>query len=112
MDQAQILAAYSAAWNATQRMLQAARAEQWDALIELEQGRDGLLAQLMQAQAPTQTKASVDPQQAAETARLIRNILAADQQIQGLTRAWMDEINGVLGSVQAEKKLLKAYDAF
>jgi len=108
MDQVQILAAYSAAWNATQRMLEAARTEQWDALIALEQGRDGLLAQLMQAPA----QPSGDQQQAAETTRLIRSILAADQQIQGLTRAWMDEINGVLSSVQAEKKLLKAYDAF
>lgn len=108
MDQAQILAAYSAAWAATQRMLEAARAEQWDALLELEQGRDGYLAQVMQAQAP----APSDPKQAADIAVLIRNILSADQQIQGLTRAWMDEINGVLSSVQAEKKLLKAYDAF
>lgn len=107
MDQAQILAVYGAAWSATQRMLEAARAEQWDTLIELEQSRDGLLAQVMQAPV-----IPADPQQAAETARLIRSILAADQQIQGLTRAWMDEINGVLGSVQAEKKLLKAYDAF
>ena len=108
MDQAAIVSTYSAAWALTQRMLEAARAEQWDALLELEQGRDVLLAQVMQAQAP----APSDPKQAAETAVLIRNILAADQQIQGLTRAWMEEISGVLSSVQAEKKLLKAYDAF
>ena len=110
MDQAQILGVYSAAWSATQRMLEAARASEWDALIVLEQGRDALLAQVMQT--PAQAPAPGDPHQAAETTRLIRGILAADQQIQGLTRAWMDEINGVLSSVQAEKKLLKAYDAF
>lgn len=108
MDQAQILEVYSAAWSATQRMLEAARASEWDALIELEEGRDALLAQVIQ----TPAQVPCDPHQAAETTRLIRSILAADQQIQGLTRAWMDEINGVLSSVQAEKKLLKAYDAF
>lgn len=108
MDQAQILATYGAAWIATQQMLEAARAEEWDQLIALEQGRDELLSQLMQVQAC----APVAPQQGAEIAKLIRSILAADQQIQGLTRVWMDEINGVLNSVQVEKKLLKAYVAF
>lgn len=107
MDQAQILSTYAAAWAATQHMLEAARAEEWDRLVALEQDRDGLMAALQ-----AQSAASIDPQKGREIAVLIRNILAADQQTQSLTRAWMDEINGVLNSVQVEKKLLKAYEAF
>lgn len=106
MDQAQILATYSAAWSTTQQMLEAAQTEQWDHMIELEQGRDALMAPLMQAPVP------IEPQNSAEISVLIRNILVVDQKIQGLTRVWMDEISGVLNSVQVEKKLLKAYEAF
>jgi hypothetical protein len=106
MDQAQILSTYAAAWAITQRMLAAARDEEWDALIEISQDRENLLAQLMQAQPAPPT----DPRQAAEMASLIRSILAADQQIQTLSRAWMGEISSVLNSVQVERKLLKAYE--
>ena len=88
-------------------MLDAARGEDWDALLELSQERDALFAQLMQAHPAAPT----EPQQAAEMAARIRAILAADQQIQGLTRTWMDEINGVLSSVNVERKLLKAYES-
>lgn len=104
MAPAQILSTYATAWAITQRMLEAARSESWDTLIDLNPSRDALFAELMQAP-PT------DSQPAAETAMLIRNILAADAQIQSLSRAWMDEINGVLTSVQVERKLLKAYES-
>jgi len=108
MDPATVLSTYASAWTLTQRMLEAAQGEDWDVLIELGRERDVLFDQLVQAQpAPP-----ADPQQASELALLIRRLLETEQQIQGLSRAWMDEINGVLSSVQAEKKLLKAYDAF
>ncbi len=107
MDQTQILAIYRAAWTLTQQMLEVAQAEEWDQLTVLEQSRAEVMDQLQQ-----ESLAAVDPQQGAEFAALIRNILATDRQIQALTQVWMGEINGVLNSVQVEKKLLKAYDAF
>ena len=106
MDQAQLLASYTDAWEITQRMLEAARDEDWDGLLDLSQGREQLFSQLMQA-LPV---APENLQLANETVALIRSILAADQQTQSLSRDWMEEINGVLTSVNVEKKLLKAYD--
>lgn len=106
MDQAQQLAHYTEAWEITRRMLEAARSEDWDELLNLDQVRDQLLAGLMQA--PPVVPENI--QLADKTAALIRSILAADQQIQSLSQAWMEEINGVLASVNVEKKLLKAYD--
>jgi flagellar protein FliT len=106
MDQAQLLARYTEAWEMTRQMLEAARSEDWDGLLNLDQTRDQLFAGLMQAP----PVAPENLQLADETATLIRNILAADQQIQSLSQAWMEEINGVLTSVNVEKKLLKAYD--
>ena len=106
MDQMQLLARYTDAWEMTRQMLEAARSESWDELLNLDQTRDQLFAGLMQV-SPV---APENLQLADETATLIRNILAADQQIQSLSQAWMEEINGVLTSVTVEKKLLKAYD--
>ncbi len=42
-------------------------------------------------------------------ARLIQEILDTDQRIETLTRAWMNELMGVLTSVQVERKLANAY---
>lgn len=106
MDSAQMLAVYTTAWDFTQRMLDAARTEAWDQLIEIGQQRDAQLSMVMQAAMPAITENAV----ASQMDKLLRNILAADQQIQRLTRNWMDEIQGVMSSVQVEQKLLKAYD--
>ena len=106
MNQAQLLASYTDAWENTRRMREAARGEDWDGLLVLSQGREQLFSQLMQAP----PVAPENLQLADETAALIRSILAADQQIQSLSQDWMVEINGVLTSVSVEKKLLKAYD--
>jgi len=106
MDQVQLLARYTDAWETTQQMLEAARSENWDELLNLDQARDQLFAGLMQA-SPV---APENLQLADETAVLIRSILSADQQILSLSQDWMEEINGVLTSVTVEKKLLKAYD--
>lgn len=107
MEPAQLLALYARAWAITQVMLEAARGEDWDTLVTVSYTRDPLFVALMQAPPVTTENLSF----AAETATLIRNILAADQQIQSLSRAWMDEISGVLTSVQVERKLLKVYEA-
>ena len=106
MDQVQLLSIYTAAGDITRRMLEAARTEDWDSLLALSQDRDQLFAQLIQAP-PT---APENPQLADETATQIRGILAADQQIKSLSQDWMTEINGVLTSVNVERKLLKAYE--
>ncbi len=106
MDQMQLLARYTDAWEMTRQMLEAARSERWDELLNLDQTRDQLFAGLMQAP----PVAPENLQLADETASLIRSILSVDQQIQSLSQDWMEEINGVLTSVNVEKKLLKAYD--
>ena len=107
MESAPLLALYARAWAITQAMLEAAQGEDWDTLVTLSYTRDPVFIALGQAAPVARENLSL----AAETATLIRNILAADEQIQSLSRAWMDEISGVLTSVQVERKLLKAYEA-
>lgn len=106
MDPAQLLSRYADAWEMTRQMLEAARSEDWDTLLMLSDGRDQIFSPLMQA--PPAAPANL--QLANEIATLIQRILAADQQIQDLSRAWMKEISGLLASVHVEKKLLKAYE--
>jgi hypothetical protein len=46
---------------------------------------------------------------AAEKDALIQAVLEADREITALTRAWMDEMNEVLASVHAQRRLERAY---
>lgn len=94
---------YQDAWRLTQDMLAAARARDWERLVELERRRDRCLAGIGQ-------DGMAGSDSVEQISQYIRHILQADKEIMQLTQGWMGELKGLLHSVGNEKKLHDAYD--
>lgn len=102
-----IIATYENLWLLTQQMLDAARNDEWDTLIDLEQKR-GALVGVMEAGNDLSNMTMVEQQQSGE---IIQRILVADEEIRACAEVWMGELQEILGSISTEKKLHKAYEA-
>ena len=87
-------------------MLEAAANSRWDDLVELEKKRAALFAGKELGVIAGMSDAMLQQRLAA----IIQQILELDSQIKMLTEAWMSELNGILRSLGAEKKLQQAYD--
>ena len=106
MNESEVIAKYEAAWQLTHRMVEAARNNDWDGLIEFEKERSVLIGQLMESDKNEISEFLLRQNKA----DVIRKILSADEEIATLTKAWMGEISEVLNSVNAGKKLEQAYN--
>lgn len=104
MTPADLLAAYERVVAASEHMLAAAEQSHWDELIALEIDRREMIGQLAAQPGPTLT----DEEQTRKRA-LITRTLELDERVRTLTRAWMDETQVILTSLQAQRKLNKAY---
>ena len=100
-----ILPGYESIWTVTQSMLEAATNSEWDRLIQLEQQREVLVAQVQAAGIENSEGAALQ----ARLMQLIQQTLEADGKIRTLTEAWMAELKDILGSVAIEQKLQNAY---
>lgn len=101
----EILSLYAAAWSDTQRMLSAARNEDWDNLIGLEQSRRSHVDKVLQMD-----KGNMEnPEFLARKSELIRSIISADEEIKLLTHKWMDKLKETLGIFGTDKRLKQAY---
>jgi flagellar protein FliT len=105
MNGSTLLERYRAMHGLTEHMLEAARAAQWDQLVQLEQSRSTLEAELRQAPAAPSSAA-----QRAETVRLITAILAADAQIGVLASAAKAELQAALARIGMTSKVNQAYN--
>lgn len=106
MNSAELLKHYDEIWRLTQKMLEAANQGEWDQLIELERTRAILTDVLMKQE----NEGLWESEEQSKKGELIRNILAADEEIKALTKSWMGELQEMLGSIGTEKKLSKAYE--
>lgn len=102
MDATEALDQYRVIEETTRRMLAAARAGDWDTLVNLETDRKAMIERV------TAQEVDFGPR-AAEKDGCIRAILKADQEITRLTRAWMDEMQDMLATLRAQRKLAEAY---
>lgn len=102
MDTPTALACYRQIRELTGRMLEAARAGDWDTLVELEAGRRAAVEAVT-------NEPVVFGALASERDAIIRAILQADQEIADLVRAWRTELNGMLASLAAQRKLERVY---
>jgi len=100
------LAAYESILVSARQMLEAAKCGNWDRLVELEKSRSALVEDLM----AQETDSVWGQHEQTQKRELIQDILAADEEIKILAESWMGELRGILGSVTAERKLLKAYE--
>lgn len=89
----------------TQKMLGAARAGDWDGLVQLESARQAKVDQILQI---NQSRIK-DQELIARQSELIRNILSTDEEIKRLTCSWMDKIQQELSVIGVDKRLQQAY---
>lgn len=101
-----MVSGYENLWLLTQQMLEAARNEDWDTLIRLEQQR-GALVEAMKGRDDVSAMTVIEQQIAGE---VIQRILTADAEIRTGSEAWMGELQEMLGSISTEKKLHRVYE--
>jgi flagellar protein FliT len=101
-----VVAAYADVLALTERMLESARANDWDGLVRLEQERDRQVALLRQQDADP----GRDPRLRARKRELIETILARDAEIRALTEDWMHELREILESAGNVQRLNKTYE--
>ena len=96
---------FTEAWMDTQKMLDSARAGDWDGLVQLESARQAKIDQILQI---NQSRIK-DQELVARQSELIRNILSTDEEIKRLTCSWMDKIQQELSVIGVDKRLQQAY---
>lgn len=87
-------------------MQECAQAEQWDGLIELEQIRTSIIEHLIKHDNGVLWRnGELD-----KKSELIRSILEVDGETKRLAQGWKGELQEILGSIDNEKKINKAYE--
>ena len=104
MNNAQIIATYETILNITEQMLQAAKSNDWDYLMALEEDCRTNVARLMSA---NPEPLSGEYQQ--RKVEIIHKVLSGDAEIRNITQPWMGHLQSLIGSVGQEKKLAQAY---
>lgn len=104
------IVAYESLCTVTGRMLEAARARDWERLCTLERDMSGLVHALSVADAAAAGKrANTDESTRMRKMTLIRQVLADDAAIRDLTEPWLREIGNLLRSNRANRSLSAAY---
>ena len=106
MQAAEVISRYEHILAASGEMTLAAEENRWEELINLEIVRRDLIVEVTAEPATPFADAALR----ARKETLIRGILAADERVKSLTVTWMAEMEGILTSVQAERKLARAYE--
>ena len=83
---------YEAIEKASQDMLEAARAGNWDHVVKLEGACALLISQLKHAA----TRESLGPEEAQLKSRIMQRILINDAEIRQLAEPWLEDLDNVL----------------
>jgi len=105
MDSSQIITTYETILAITGQMLEAARNDDWDRLVALEQDCKKLVERLI----ADNTGQPLSSQFQERKAEIIRKVLADDAEIRNITQPWMAQLQNILGSASRERKLSQAY---
>lgn len=106
MHATEIISRYERILVVSAEMVVSAQESRWEDLLSLEIARRELI-EVVTAEAPTRFD---DAALQARKESLIHGILAADEHVKSMTSTWMSEMQGILTSVQAERKLAVAYE--
>lgn len=90
------------------RMVEAARLQDWEALVSLEQAVAALRETLMLEDDPNATLSVGDK---GLKAAIIQRILDDDAEIRRHTEPWMEHVHQFLGSANQRRKVERAYGA-
>jgi len=102
------LAMYESMGSLSARMVQAAAANDWERLADLERSCAGLARQL---EAGAEPAAALDARLRARKAQLIRQILADDAEVRRHTEPWMAQVRQFLGGGARASSVRRAYGA-
>jgi flagellar protein FliT len=89
------------------RMVEAARANDWERLVDLERSVAGLRETLMK----DADGGSADPQEAARKRDLIQRILRDDAEVRRHTEPWMEQVRRFLSGDARKRQVDQAYGA-
>ena len=89
------------------RMVEAARVNDWERLIDLEQAVVALREVLLKEAAGSE----VDPGEADKRRALIRRILQDDAEVRRHTEPWMEQVRRFLSGNVRKQKVKRAYGA-
>jgi flagellar protein FliT len=109
MDNIQIVSLYETVAELTDQMLLAARAGDWDKLIELEQDCSSKVQVLKDQDPVALTPEPLLPELRDKKVRFIKKILADDKEIRDLTEPWMAELSNMIQSSGTNRKLSNSY---
>jgi flagellar protein FliT len=104
MNNAQVIATYETILSITEQMLQAAKKNDWDYLMALEEDCRTSVEKLMSA-----NPAPLTGEYQQRKVEIIHKVLADDAEIRNITQPWMGHLQGLIGSIGHEKKLVQAY---
>lgn len=100
-----MIANYESLSVLTGQMREAAKCDEWDHLISLE----NQCSSLVTATKPLDAEVILDAAAQLRKTQLIQKILADHAEISTLTQAWMGELHGIVQSIHQEQCLQKAY---
>ena len=93
------------------RMVEAARAHEWDQLVELECGVTALRHTLMASSGIESSADNMDADRSARKRILIQQILEDDAEVRRHTEPWMEHVRQFLGDNVRRRDVQKAYGA-
>ena len=105
MTAEQLLTVYQELAELTSKMADAATAEDWDRVVELE--RDCALR--VQKLKTGEGTANWTPPARTRKAEIIRRILADDRRIRDLAMPWMAQLSALISNTRTQGRLLGAY---
>lgn len=100
---------YQSVADASRRMLEAARAGDWDRLVGAEAECARRVAALRARQAAT--GAAIEAGEDPDRMRLLREILAHDAEIRELTTPWLKRLEKLIAGASFERRAGNAYRA-
>ena len=109
-DYQHILDTYARVSVKSGEMVEAAKASDWDRLIELEQDCRALVDTLRRDDTSNVSAPRPDRGYVQRKYEYIRKVLADDAQVRRYTEPWMEQLQVFLGSARQENKLLRADD--
>jgi flagellar protein FliT len=107
MNSTQVIAHYELLSTLTGQMLAAAKSEEWDNLINIEQQCSELVAAIK----PLDAEVVLDEAACQHKKHLINNMLSDDAEIRVRVQKWMHELQLSMQSNRQEQRLLQAYGA-
>lgn len=107
MNVPQVIANYEVLLALTGQMHEAALAEEWDQLVDIEQQRGELIAAIK----PVDAEVELDMAARQQRDQMIHKILTDDAEIRCRVQAWMSQLQLSMQSNRQEQRLLQTYGA-